>query len=151
MATEPPMPPSLIRLVGVYDAEGTLRGELSYWIGARLGRAHCALCDITHGMFRQRADWKACRATLPVRFDTYHLDDQPDDVRAALAGVAPAVVAETTSGVVVLLGPAELDACAASPERLVASLDARLASLGLDPGASADVVTSGPRDAQAEE
>jgi hypothetical protein len=28
---------------------------LSSFIGARLGRAHCALCDITHGLVRERA------------------------------------------------------------------------------------------------
>ena len=121
----------VVRLVGVYDADHTLRGELSYWIGARLGRAHCALCDITHGTFRVRADWKACRAGLPVRFDTYHRDDQPDDVRAALAGIAPAVVAETADGVVVLLGPAELAACDASPERLATALESAACAAGL--------------------
>jgi len=46
-------------LIGVYDADGTLLGEARYWIGARLGRAHCALCDITHGLFTERADWRA--------------------------------------------------------------------------------------------
>lgn len=130
---DPTTTPALLRLVGVYDAEGTLRGELSYWIGARLGRAHCALCDITHGTFRPRADWKACRAQLPVPFDTYHLDDQPATVRAALAGRAPAVVAETSTGVVLLLGPDELEQCEASPERLVAAIEERLGALGLGP------------------
>jgi hypothetical protein len=114
--------PRIRRLVGVYNAEGTLRGELTYWVGARLGRAHCALCDITHGTLRERADWKACRAGLPVPFDTYHLDDQPEAVRAAVADRAPAVVAETDHGLVTLLGPAELERCAASPERLVEAL-----------------------------
>ncbi|MFZ4719348.1 MAG: hypothetical protein ACOYMR_07970 [Ilumatobacteraceae bacterium] len=122
---------SVVRLVGVYDADHTLRGELSYWIGARLGRAHCSLCDITHGLFRQRADWKVCREGIPVRFDTYHRDDQPDAVRAALAGVVPAVVAETSEGVVLLLGPAELEACDGSPERLVAAVDAAVRGASL--------------------
>ena len=35
-----------------------LVGEARYWIGARLGRAHCALCDITHGLFTERDDWR---------------------------------------------------------------------------------------------
>lgn len=67
------------RLVGVYDANGSVSGELAYFIGARLGRAHCALCDITHGLVRERAAWKTFRVGLPVQFDLYHRDDQPVD------------------------------------------------------------------------
>ena len=51
----------IVRLVGVYDADSTLRGELSYWVGARLGRRHCSLCKITHGSVRQRPEWKTCQ------------------------------------------------------------------------------------------
>lgn len=119
------------RLVGVYDAEGTLRGELTYWVGARLGRAHCSLCDITHGTFRERGDWKQCRAALPVPFDTYHLDDQPSAVRDAAEGTAPVVVAETSVGYVVLLGPRELDACAGSVDRFERALEHALSGAGL--------------------
>lgn len=125
------------RLVGVYDAEGTLRGELTYFVGARLGRAHCSLCDITHGLLRERADWRACRAGLPVPFATFHRDDQPDPVRDAVAGRAPVVVAETDRGVVLLLGPEQLDACEGSGERMVAAIEAAVLDAGLGwPGAS---------------
>ena len=124
--------PRLHRLVGVYDADHTLRGELSYWVGARLGRAHCSLCDITHGTFREKADWQACRAGLPIPFDTFHRDDQPDAVRAAVAGAAPVVVAETDAGEIVPLldGPA-LDACSGSVEALVAAVERAVADAGL--------------------
>ncbi len=121
----------IIRLVGVYDADSTVRGEVAYWVGARLGRAHCSLCDITHGLVRERSGWRACRAGLPVPFDTFHRDDQPDTIRTALAGVAPAVVAETAGGVVLLLGPDDLDACAGSTDRLVASVEAAVGAAGL--------------------
>ena len=110
------------RLVGVYDADGTLAGELRYWVGARVGRAHSALCDITHGLVRERADWRACRSTLSVEFATYHRDDQPDAVRAATGDRAPVVVAETDGGVVVLLDGPALDACGGSPEQLVTAV-----------------------------
>ena len=116
------------RLVGVYDADGTLRGELTYWVGARLGRAHCSLCDITHGLFRERADWIECRAGLPVTFDTYHRDDQPDHVRTATGDTARVVVAETDAGVVVLLDPDELERCDGAPERLVDAITAAAAA-----------------------
>ena len=124
-------PERIQRLVGVYDADHTLRGEITYWIGARLGRAHCALCDITHGSVRQRPDWKACRAGLPVPFDTFHRDDQPAEVRAAAGGTAPVVVAETDDRIVVLLGPAELEACHGSVDAMMAAIERALDERGL--------------------
>ena len=127
----PSSPPRIIRLIGVYDADHTLRGELAYVVGKRLGRAHCALCDITHGTFRERPDWKACRAGLPVPFDTFHRDDQPDVVRAAVHGVAPVVVAETDQGITLLLGGDELDACGGSVDALAAAVDRAVAVAGL--------------------
>ena len=119
----PEAAPTVRRLVGVYDADGTLRGELAYVVGVRLGRVHCSLCDITHGRLRERPGWQACRDGLPVPFETFHRNDQPDDVRALLAGTAPAVVADTGGGLVLLLGPADLEACGSSPEALVAALE----------------------------
>lgn len=120
-----------MRLVGVYDADGTLRGEVTYWVGARLGRRHCSLCDITHGSVRERREWRSCRAGLPIPFDTYHRDDQPDAVRASSGSRAPVVVAETTSGVVVLLGPDELHECHGSVDRLMDRISAAAARHGL--------------------
>jgi len=122
------------RLVGVYDADGTLRGELAYFVGARLGRRHCALCDITHGAVRERDEWRTCKAALPVPFDTYHRNDQPEPVRALLGGVYPAVVAETADDWLLVLGPDELEACGSSPDALVSSLETAAERLGLSWG-----------------
>jgi len=118
-------------LVGVYNAEGTLRGELTYWVGARLGRGHCGLCDITHGSIREKAEWKRCRAGLPVPFETFHRDDQPDDIRVLLGNALPAVVAQTESGFVLLLGPEQLAHCEGSPARLVDALTSAALQVGL--------------------
>jgi hypothetical protein len=121
----------ILRLVGVYDADSTMRGELAYWIGARLGRRHCSLCDITHGAVRQRSEWKTCQAGLPVPFDTFHRNDQPDTIRSAAGGQVPVVVAETDAGPVLLLGPGDLDACAGSMDRLVEAIEQAATRLGL--------------------
>ena len=99
------------RLIGVYDADGSLRGELSYWVGARLGRAHCALCDITHSSVREKQAWKECRAGLPVPFDLLHRDDQPPEVRAAAGRDAPYVLGQSGTELVVLLDRVALEAC----------------------------------------
>jgi hypothetical protein len=124
--------PSVRRLVGVYDADHTLRGELAYWVGARLGRRHCALCDITHGLFSTKREWTQCRGSLPYPFDTFHRDDQPHAVRVALGGRYPAVVAELVDGSITpLLGPDELDACGGEVHRLVEAVEHALASASL--------------------
>jgi hypothetical protein len=119
-------------LVGVYHAEGNLWGELSYWVGARLGRAHCALCDITHGTFRRKRSWDACQQELVVPFTTWHLDDRPDDVRAASEGHTPCVLARTEdNALVVIVGPDELNRCGGDPAALVDALMEGVSHAGL--------------------
>ena len=124
------MPQSVREFIGVYDADGTLLGEARYWIGARLGRTHCALCEITHGLFTERADWRRCREELGVGFSTYHRDDAPAEVLAAGAP-APFVLARTDDGLVALLGAADLDACGGDVERFRAALGRACAERGL--------------------
>lgn len=122
----------IMRLIGVYDADGSLLGELTYFLRARVGRAHCALCDITHGRVRERPAWRASRDSLPVPFVTFHRDDQPADIRRAGGGAAPVVIAETTGGErLVLIGRDGLEGCAGSPDRLVDALQAAAKARGL--------------------
>lgn len=121
--------PTVRRLVGVYDADHTVRGELAYWVGARLGRAHCSLCDITHGLVRATRAWKEYRATLPVPFDTFHRDDQPTETR--VLGPVPLVAAETDGGVVQLLGPEALEECGGSVDALAAAVRRAVGDAGL--------------------
>ena len=122
---------AVTRLIGVYDADGTLRGEIAYWIGARLGRRHCSLCDVTHGAFTEKSDWKRCRTALPVPFDTYHRNDQPDEVRRATGDHAPVVVAETVEEILVLLDDAQISAAGGDPDHLITAIERAVESLGL--------------------
>ena len=121
----------ILQIVGVYDADGTIRGELAYFIGARLGRRHCSLCDITHGKVFERRDWQQCRATLEVELITVHRDEAAPQVLEALNGRFPGVVAITERDAVVLLGPEELEACNGSPEALMAGISGAAAALQL--------------------
>lgn len=120
--------PVIERVLGVYDADGTLRGELAYVVGKVRGTAHCALCDLTHGRLRRRKDFAAACAALPVELDLRHRDELEPPVAAALAGRFPCVAAVHDDGrVEVLLDAAALEACAADPDRFVARLQAVLA------------------------
>jgi hypothetical protein len=117
------------RLIGVYHADGTVLGELRYVLGRTFGRAHCALCDITHGAFTAKSEWNECRTTLGVPFDTYHRNDQPDALREAI-GTTPVVAAEFDDGsIVALLHGDDLDACHGSPHELMRRVRAALDAL----------------------
>jgi len=115
---------AITSFTGVYDANGTLAGELSYWIGAHLtGRRHCTLCDITHGTFRQKAAWREQAAELPVPFQAVHLDERDPDLVALTDGLTPCVVAHRADGSAeVLLGAGELAAFGGEPAQLAIAL-----------------------------
>jgi hypothetical protein len=97
------MTSNVTEFIGVYDADSTLIGEVSYWIGARLGVTHCSLCELTHGLFTQKGEWKTCAKGLSVPFHTFHRNDAPADVLVALAGEFPAVLQRTAEGLAVIL------------------------------------------------
>jgi hypothetical protein len=121
------MPPTE-RLTGVYNAEGSVLGELRYLAGRATGRAHCALCDITHGALREKSAWRDARSELPLAFEAVHLDERSDAERAASEGRTPCVLIHTADGrIELLLGPDELDRCAGSPQALVAAIERALA------------------------
>ena len=84
---EPAATPTVRRLVGVYDADHTIRGELAYWIGARLGRAHCSLCDITHGLLRERSESRDSLAAGLARRLVVRERGRGDDARYAAANL----------------------------------------------------------------
>ena len=117
-------------LVGVYDADGTIIGEVSYWLGARIGRAHCSLCDVTHVMFTERASWREWRQSLTVPFELFHRDDMPADVAAALTAL-PAVAARTGESVLLVLDHQTLETCDGDLRHFIEQLHRSLASKGL--------------------
>ena len=111
-----------LEYIGVYNADASVWGEVSYWFGARIGVRHCSLCDVTHGMFRKRADWVQCAESLGVAFTTYHRDDAPHDVLTAANGNYPIVLGRTSSSLEVVLNNAQIEACDGSPKSLIAAL-----------------------------
>ena len=120
------------KLIGVYDADATLWGEMSYWIGARFGVRHCGLCDITHSLFREKSQWRQCQSKLEhdlhIEFETFHRNDQPDDVRACIDGDYPAVVMRGDDGKVsMFMSAGEIVACGVSPEQFVAEISRKFA------------------------
>ena len=102
--------------IGVYDADGTIVGEVSYWIGARLGRTHCSLCELTHGLFTVKREWRECSTSLGVPFTTWHRDDAPVEVIAAI-DVFPAVLARRGDSLSVIIDADTLESFAGDTSR----------------------------------
>lgn len=118
----------MTKLVGIYDADGTLTGELRYWVGAHMtGTRHCALCEITHGLFREKVGWREVAKGLPVPFEAVHLDERSPEQVEASEGHTPCVLAVRADGSVeMLIGPEELGAMDGDPSRLAAALSEAL-------------------------
>jgi hypothetical protein len=117
------------RLVGVYHADGGLRGEAAYVIGHLLGRAHCSLCDITHSPVRRKPAWDAMVARLGIPVDLLHLNERDERVAAASAET-PCVLAEADGGFRLLIGPAELDGLRGDVGAFEAAVRTALGRLG---------------------
>jgi hypothetical protein len=114
------------RIVGVYNADGSVLGELRYLVGRSLGNRHCALCDITHGRVRKKAEFTALQATFGLPIDVLHLEERPPDLASFTDGRAPCVVAETVDGYRMLLDAGELGECRGDVARFVDALRAAL-------------------------
>ncbi len=117
------------RLVMVYDADGGAVGKVRYAMGHLLGRTECALCDITHGRVRPKADFEDLLASLPVPVDVVHRNEQAPAVADATRGRFPCVAARSGGTWSILLGPEVLGSCdgdvACLGDRLAAALDGR--------------------------
>jgi hypothetical protein len=104
------------RLALVYDADGGLVGEVRYVVGHLLGRAECALCDITHGPVKRKADFDALVARLEAdghHVEVHHRNEQSAAQAAASTGHLPCVlVADVAEGPwAVLVSADELRSC----------------------------------------
>ena len=121
-------PNPVVKFIGVYDADGTIIGEVRYVVGKLLGTASCALCDLTHGTkLKGRDDYKACAASLPVPVELFHRNDQPDIVRSLTINNLPCIVAQREDGsLAIVIGAHDLEACNKDVDKLGVLLLAKL-------------------------
>lgn len=102
------VPDPVVEFIGIYDADSTIIGEVSYWIGARLGRTHCSLCELTHGIFTMKNEWKQCSRSLSVPFRTFHRNDAPSEALHLANGSFPIVLARHGNDLQIVLRNSEL-------------------------------------------
>ena len=113
------------KLIGIYNAKGSVVGEVQYFVGKLLGQTHCALCDITHGSFKEKADFSSCKDVLNVPFENLHLDEL-DSQLEPYRDSAPCVVAISKSVPKLLVTNSELEACHGDVTRFFQLLNSKI-------------------------
>ena len=91
-----------IRLIGVYNADGGVVGELKYFFGHLIGIAKCELCDITHSPIRRKASFdrlaEELKSEYGLDFALLHLNERTEAETKASAAKEPCVLAEYPDG-----------------------------------------------------
>jgi hypothetical protein len=90
------------RLIGIYNADGGIVGELKYFFGHLIGVAKCELCDVTHSPIRRKASFDKLAQDLKVEFglemDLKHLNERSEAEIRASSGQEPCVLAQYADG-----------------------------------------------------
>ncbi len=120
------------RLILVYNADS---GALNAIVDSarKLFRLNgCDLCTITHSLAGERSEWRSCKDEIGVPVDYVHRDELSGDLAKAVGGKLPAIVAQATDKLVMLLPPEVLARCRGSVSDLKGRLSTHAAMKGLE-------------------
>ena len=82
----------MTRIIGVYNADGSILGELKFAMRKVAGRNNCGLCDLTHGWNPfGKPSWKSACSASRIDIELLHRDELTGDQRN-VAGDLPAVI-----------------------------------------------------------
>lgn len=97
-----------VELICVYDANGSLLGELNYLWKKAFHSFTCSMCDITHNLITTKKKWKTAVQNCRYNISTYHLDDQPTLIKKTTQNNTPCVVKVEGSSSYILISNDEL-------------------------------------------
>lgn len=120
---------SPVEFIGVYDADGGVRGELTYVVAHLLRRAQCGLCEVTHSGVRRKREWDQMAGRLPVPIRLAHRNELTDQERHSLQPPGlPVVLGRLSDGShVTVLSTEQVNAAGGSVQAFEAALTAALA------------------------
>ena len=85
-------------LIGVYNADGGVIGELSYVLGHLIGVRSCSLCDISHSPVKMKSSFKALKRELieqhGIAVKMIHRNERNEREAKASEGREPCVLLE---------------------------------------------------------
>lgn len=122
---------SSVELIGVYNADGGIVGELSYIVGKTFQGKHCELCDITHSPFRRKKSWDEFVEGLNYPFELLHLNELSAELRSFVGDRAPLVILSREGELSVLLTGQDMAVCEGDVAQFAQLITAVLAAEGL--------------------
>jgi len=110
-------------IVGIYDAEDGLTGELKYLAGKLFSNKKCDLCDVTHGWnpFGKRK-WKKALEKESLSISLIHRN-QASDLHKKVAGSLPAIICNKSGKWECILNSSELKRLKNNPEEIIEILN----------------------------
>ena len=86
-----------VKIYCIYNAKGSIFGELKYLYNKYIRDIKCSMCDITHNTLSKKREWKKRCTVSPLKIECLHLDELPKDIENLVEGNTPCVVAKTSS------------------------------------------------------
>lgn len=108
-------------LIGVYNADGGIVGELSYVLGHLIGLRSCSLCDISHSPVKMKSSFKALQRELlenhAIDVKMIHRNERNERETAASEGLEPCMLLEyADQSICMFFDSAELETLAGNVE-----------------------------------
>ena len=118
-------------LIGVYNADGGVLGELSYVFGHLIGVRSCSLCDISHSPIRKKSSFKELENHLLEEHGMIvrmvHLNERNEREQKASEGREPCMLLEyPDQSISMFLDATDLKALSGSVNSLKKLITSRL-------------------------
>ena len=102
---------SLPKIYFIYNASGTLAGELNYLYGKYFLDEHCELCDITHSTVSAKPEWKEWIGSLKCENYVLHTNEAKAMNIDFTQFVLPAVLIDRGNGLEELVSKNDMAEC----------------------------------------
>lgn len=117
------------KLYFVWNADWSLAGAVQAIQEWLTQTSTCTLCDIAYAGIRPKAEWRRCQAAIPVPVETLCRNQLSPALQAASGDGFPVVIAQTSQGLMRVLGQEAIAACEGDVERFRVALEAALSSI----------------------
>ena len=92
-----------VKIYCIYNAKGSVSGELAYVFKKYVLGFKCSMCEITHNSFTMKKDWENKVSQSNINIETVHLDERPKDLEEFSKSKPPCVVGEYQEGYKIIL------------------------------------------------